>query len=130
MRIDLIERVKLEIRYKLTEFLLEQEIELYIAANDNIIKKFPCVELEAIEEQKLEGKELLYEIRVILGILGKSWRCDALINSIYYAISPYNITIPELTILLTSINFEYTPCIINKPHRERAIIRYIMEQEN
>ena len=92
---------------------------LFAEENDN-----PSVELETIEDKKLSGSKLLYEIRVILGVLGKNWQCDALIEGIYYALHPYNITVSELTVLLMSIHIEY----INKPQKERAIISYIVER--
>ena len=87
-------------------------------------KNSPSVELEMLVDKKLSGTKLLYEIKLILGILGKNWQCDALIEGIYYALLPYNITISELTTLLMSIHIEY----ISKPQKERAIISYIVER--
>ena len=122
-----IEDMKREIECQLKSFLQERGLELYIAANDNIPDYDPLVELEEIKDIRLGGRRLLFEIRVVLGILGKPWQCDTLIKGIYYTLHPYNISLCELAVLLMSMHVEE---LESRPDRwrRRAIMRYIVEE--
>jgi hypothetical protein len=131
MRSELIEQMKLEIVNSLKTFLYEEGIELYIAANDNSIRIPPDragVILECIEDRPLAGYKLLSEIRVILGILGKPWQCDALVDGLYLALHPHQITLCELQILLMSLHVESIQKQPRKKIRKRAVMRYIIEE--
>ncbi len=124
----LITEMKREIENQLKAFLQDRGLELYVAANDNIPRSEPLVELEAIEDVRLSGKRLLFEIRVVLGLLGKPWQCDALIKGIYYTLHPYNISLGELAVLLMSIHVEEMGGERER-RRKRAILRYIVEEQ-
>src|SRR5579884_3236054 len=105
MRVDLIAQMKLEIERKLRIFLEDEGMELYVAANDNVPPKGnPFIELETIEDTLLSGNKLLFEIKVVLGLLNQPWQCDTLVKGIYYTLHPHNITLSELTVLLMSIH--------------------------
>ncbi len=128
MRKSLISKVKIEIEKQLKDYLREEGIELSVAANDNHVIGNPVVMLETIEGKPLEGYKLLSEIRVILGILGKPWQCDALVNGIYNALQPHQITLSELTVLLMGLHVESTHCVRPRRQRKRTVMRYIVEE--
>lgn len=128
MRDILIAALKLEIEGRLKSFLQEKGIELYMGANDNIAAGNPFIELETIDDTILNGSKLLFEIRVVLGVLGKSWQCDELIKGIYYTLHPHNVTLAELTVLLMSIHVEDLACDKPELRRKRAVMRYILEE--
>ena len=131
MRETLIEKMKLEIVNGLKTFLHEEGIELYVAANDNIGKgrnREPAVILERIEDKPLAGYKLLSEIRVILGIQGKPWKCDVLVDGIYHALHPHQLTLCELQILLMSLHVETIINLQRKKLRKRTVMRYIIEE--
>jgi len=128
MRVALIDKMKLEIETSLRNYLREEGIELYIAANDNIANaSLPLVELESIEDNGLEDSKLLSEIKVILGIQGKPWQCETLVNGIYEALHPYHITYRELTVLLMSLHVESAHCVRPRCLKKRTVMRYIVE---
>lgn len=129
MRAKLIEQIKSKIEKTLKNHLREEGIELYLAANDNMAYgQDPLVELEAMEDCLLQGSELLSEIRVILGVLGKPWQCDVLVSGIYEALHPHYITQRELTILLISLHVEAAHCVRPRRLKKRAIIKYVVEE--
>src|SRR5579884_3064331 len=74
-----IEDMKREIKNQLRMFLEDRGLELYIAANDNIPGINPLVKLEEIKDIRLYGKSL-FEIRLMLGLLGRPRQCEELIN--------------------------------------------------
>src|SRR5438045_2320994 len=110
MRNVCIAELKLEIENQLKSFLQDRGMELYIGANDNVAKGDPFIELETIDDTVLVGNKLLFEIRVVLGLLGKSWQCDELIKGIYDALHPHNVTLTELVVLLMSVHVEDLAC--------------------
>lgn len=59
MRPALVERMKTDIRTSLQHYLHEENVHLYIAANDNGPLDSPHVTIEAIEDSPLEGSRLL-----------------------------------------------------------------------
>jgi hypothetical protein len=125
-----IAEMKREIENRLKAFLQEKGMELHVAANDNIPDKDLLVELETIEDIRLGGRKLLFEIRVVLGLLGKPWQSDMLIKGIYYTLHPYNISLCELAVLLMSIHVEEVGHVAGtKRRRRRAIMRYIVEEQ-
>lgn len=128
MRNILIAELKLEIENRLKSYLQDKGMELYVGSNDNIAYNNPFIELETIDDTILTGSKLLFEIRVVLGLLGKSWQCDELVKGIYYALHPHNITLSELTILLMSLHVEDLTCEEPELQRKRAVMRYIVEQ--
>jgi len=76
MRMTLIEAMKSEIEKRLRNFLREEGIELYIAANDNATTtKAPSIELESVADFPLEGSALLSEIKLSWAF--KANRCSA-----------------------------------------------------
>jgi hypothetical protein len=124
-----VEKIKLGIEKSLRDYLLEEGIELYISANDNIQRcTEPSIELQPIEDHLLEGSQLLTEIKVILDILGKRWQCDLIVNGIYQALQPHNISHSDLTILLMSLHVETLPCPQRRHQKKRAVMRYIVEE--
>lgn len=129
MRRHIIDKLKLEIKDTLKDFLKGEGIELYVAANDNIVKRNPFVELKALDDTFLTGNRLLFEIELILHLLGKPWQCVSLVKGIYYALHPHNITISELTILLMSINVEYIESQIPETEGRCITMRYIAEEK-
>ncbi len=129
MRNALIEKMKLEIERSLRDYLREEGMELYVAANDNFnFAHAPLVELDAVEDNLLEGSRLLSEIKVMLSVRGKSWQCDVLIDGIYEALHPHHLTQRELTILLTSLHVETIVCLLPRRMKKRTVIRYIVEE--
>ncbi|MEI7670254.1 MAG: hypothetical protein WCJ33_09240 [Pseudomonadota bacterium] len=128
MRNELIEKMKLEIANKITNFLQGQGIELYMAANDNVDSENPLIRLEAIEDNVLSGSKLLFEIRVVLGLLGKTWQCDSLIKGIYYTLHPHGLSLSELVVILMSMHVEHLDCNIEGMSHNRTIIRYVVEE--
>lgn len=128
MRNELIQTMKLEIETKIRDFLREEGLELRIAANDNIPSDNPLIQLEEIDEKALSGNKLLFEIRVVMGLLGKPWKCEPLVRGIYYALHPHAITIAELTILLMSVHVEKIMTPVSGITQNRAIMKYIVEE--
>lgn len=128
MRGELIEDMKLEIEARLKTYLQSEGIDLYVAANDNVAKGTPLIELEAIDDVVLSGDRLLFEIKVVLGLLDQPWEYAALVNGIYHALHPHNIRLSELTVLLMSIHIE--PPLRDKGgiKRKRTVMRYIVEE--
>lgn len=120
--------MKQELEEKLREFLKGEGINLHIAANDNIPRGNPYIELETIDDMVLNGKNLLFEIRLALGVLGKSWQCESLVRGMYYALHPHNLTLPELTVLLMSIHME-PESVDREMQKNRVLLRYIVEAE-
>jgi hypothetical protein len=86
----------------------------------------PTVAVEGIHDLSIEGSLLLWEIRVVLGILGKPWQCDALANGIYEALRPHNLTENELRVVLMSLHVEFRS-MAREHISKRATIRYVME---
>ncbi len=129
MRITLIESIKSDIENNLKNYLREEGIEFYVAANENIpLGSNSFVELETIEDKPLEDSVLLSEIKVILGILGKPWQCEQLVAGIYEALHPHCITHRELTILLMSLHVETAHCVRPRLLKKRVLMRYIIEE--
>ncbi|HEU5046900.1 MAG TPA: hypothetical protein VFT64_03570 [Rickettsiales bacterium] len=122
-----IEKAKREIESRLKAFLQEKDIELFVASNDNIDSSNPLVRLEALDDVILSGSKLLFEIKVVLGLLGKSWQCEELVKGIYYALHPHNISLSDLTVLLMSIHVEEMASLEPEYEQKRAIMRYILE---
>src|SRR5665213_1692926 len=124
MRKSLIEKMKNEIEARLKAFLREEGIELQVSSNDNFPDNGPLVMLETVEDFPLYGTRLLSEIRVMLGILGKPWQCDALVNGLYHALHPHHITLCELKVILMSLHIETVHCVRPRKVRKRAVMRY------
>ena len=128
MRTELIQKMKQEIEARIKEFLRGEGLELHIAANDNLQRNNPLVKLEEIDDIVLSGTKLLFEIRVVMGLLGKAWKCESLVKGIYYALHPHSITLSELTVLLMSVHTEQLRCPIAGFSHNRAVMRYIVEE--
>jgi predicted xylose isomerase-like sugar epimerase len=120
--------VKAEIETILKDHLREEGLELLTAPHTATSDESPLVMFEGIEDLALEGSLLQWEIRVILGILGKAWQCDRLVDGIYRAISAYRPTATELTALLTSLHVEVTHVARTRGVSKRATIRYIVTE--
>jgi hypothetical protein len=129
MRMTFIEAIKSDIERNYKNFLREEGIELYIAANDNCAPdESPLIEIESVEDSPLEGSALLSEIKVILGVLGKPSQCEALVNGLYESLLPHRITHRELTVLLMSLHVEAAHCVRPRCQKKRAVMRYIVEK--
>ncbi len=128
MRQGLIAELKLEIENRLRIFLESEGIELRVAANDNMTGNNPFIELEAIDDVVLPANKLLFEIKVVLGLLNKPWKNDALVKGIYYALHPHNLTLSELTVLLMSMHIEPVDAPDGETKRKRTVMRYIVEE--
>jgi len=126
MRNKLIAEMKQELEERLREFLMNEGIDLHVAANDNVARGNPYIELETIDDMVLNGSNLLFEIRLVLGLLGKPWQCDALVRGIYYTLHPHNLTMAELAVLLMSIHVEHKSAG-KEMQRNRVLLRYIVE---
>jgi hypothetical protein len=128
MRKIYLEEIKLKIESCLRNYLCEEGMLLYLAANDNINRSTdPLVELHAIEDIPLEGSRLLSEIKVILSVLGKPWQCELLVQGIYEALQPHHITHHELAVLLMSLHVEALACQQPRLTKKRAVVKYIVE---
>jgi hypothetical protein len=123
MRQKLIETMKTEIEAILTAYLQQAGID---AADDKLGNLQAA--LEGIEDIPLEGTLLQWEIRVILGLMGKSWQSDALVEELYRALAAYKPTAQELTTLLMSLHVEVLHSC-KREVRTRAMIRYIVGQD-
>src|SRR5579871_2947030 len=66
----------------------------------------PTVTIERIQDLTIEGNLLLCEIRIVLGILGRAWQCDAVVNGIYEALRPHHLSESELRVVLMSLQVE------------------------
>lgn len=128
MRDSLLADMKLEITKQLDNFLRSEGMVLHVAANDNVPEGEPLVELESIDNETLSGIRLLFEIRVILRILGKPWQCDALVRGVYRVLHPHNLTVCELTVLLMGLHVEDVACETPEVQKKRATLRYVMEE--
>ena len=127
MRQNAIEQAKAEVQQLLTDYLKEEGIEVMTVPRAPDSE--PLVMFEGIEDMPLEGSLLQWEIRVILGIFGKSWQCDKLVNGVYRALVAHKPTAAELTALLTSLHVEVTHFSRARGVSKRATIRYIVGQE-
>jgi hypothetical protein len=127
MRDIFINQMKIQIQAELTRYLLEEDICLYIAANDNVPGNLPCVTLDCIDDNPLDKYHLLSEIRVVLGILGKPWQCEALVQGLYQALQPHQVSLPELTVLLMSLHVETRQWPRPDYLKQKTILRYVVE---
>jgi len=129
MRKPLLEQVKATIIDRLTDFLSEEGIKLHLESGAAPEGSDPLVMLESVENIPLSGEHLLSEIRIILGILGKPWQCNALVQGIYQCLHPHHLTAPELTVLLMSLHVENMGQAKRRRLRKQAVMRYIVEEE-
>lgn len=65
-----------------------------------------------------------------MGVLGKPWQCDALIDGIYQCLQPHHLTLPELSVLLMSIHIESVQRVRPRKTYKKALMRYIVEEES
>ena len=128
MRTELIHKMKQDIETRLKDFLQQEGVALCIAANDNVDQHNPFIKLEKIDDIALSGSRLLFEIKVIMGLLGKAWKCESLIKGIYYALHPHSLTIAELSVLLMSVHIEQLESPVAGMAHNRAVMRYIVEE--
>lgn len=83
------------------------------------------VTVEAFTARAFEEHTLLWEIRLVLGVLGSPWQCDALVKGIYEALKPHNLSVSELHVIMMSLHVEvrtlakFLTC-------KNATIRYIV----
>ena len=129
MREQFIEQMKEKLDQVLRTYLKKEGVEVYLALNDNYISPVhPAVFLHAIDHTPLEGKHLLQEIHIILDILGKPGQCDELIEGIYQALQPHQLSSCELSVLLMSVHVEIVPCDLPLHcARKRTMLRYLLE---
>jgi|GEM_PF-7004502 len=129
MQAEVIETIKMELYQTLKDFIQSQHGRLYVAANDNIPDDCPLIALEALDANPLSDTKLLFEIRIVLGLLGKAWQCEVLRKGFYQVLHPYTISLPDLVVIMMSLHIEpVTTPPVNTTFYQRAIMRYIVEK--
>jgi hypothetical protein len=114
MRQNVITAVKKDIERLLDNYLCEETSHTQVT-------------LKTVSDRAVEGSLLLWEIRVVLEILGKPWQCDALVNGIYEALQANHLTDSELSVVMMSLHVEVRS-IARSYVSKRATIRYVMEE--
>lgn len=124
----LIEEIKNEITRNLKHKLSLQGICVHFAANDAAPLELPSVMFEGIEDVRLDGKLLRWEIRVILGVLGRATHTAGLVEAVYYALVSYKPTAKQIASLLMSMHIE--PMTAPETHiaKHRATAHYRLGQ--
>lgn len=122
-----INQMKKQIEAELSGYLRDEGIHFSIAANDNVPDILPCVTLDSIDDQPLDKHHLLTEIRLVMGVLGKPWQCESLVQGLYQILQPHHVSLPELTVLLMSLHVETTQWSNPDYLKQKTVMRYVVE---
>lgn len=128
MRNELIETVKKEITDTLSGYPRDEGITLLFAANDNANPQELQVVLEAIRHVPLSGNKPLAEFQIILSVLGKSWKSEALMEGLYSCLQAHSLTLPEMAVLLMNMHVDTVVRLRPRTRYRKAVMRYVMEE--
>lgn len=125
MRNTLLESIKTEISEKLAIYAASEGVVFRIAANDNNVAIQHGLLIEAIECTVLPATHLLYEIRVMLSLMGKKAVSESFLEGLYHCLHPHQLTLAELSVLLSCLHIE----ALSSPSHKHASMRYIVEKD-
>jgi hypothetical protein len=122
------QNIKLMLENELKIFFAAEGLELRVAANDNYPTNDKMVILDNICAEPLPGRHSLHEIHLLLRLLGKADHCARLTEKLWRFLHPLMLSVPDLTMILMSLHIEELPLPVLRQVRQKAVMRWVMEE--